>query len=186
MTELYLVRHGETEWSRTGRHTSFTDLDLTPTGEDQARALRDLLDPQSFDLVFCSPRLRARRTAELAGFTDYTVDEDLREWNYGDYEGLLAEEIDQKNPGWKVWYGSAPGGETVGQVAERLDRFNAKVRSSRADRVIAFAHGHALRALTTRWLGLPMTMGASLPLATGKLSVLGTYKGVPALMKWNS
>ncbi|AKK11936.1 histidine phosphatase family protein [Corynebacterium uterequi] len=186
MTELFLVRHGETDWSRTGRHTSFTDLDLTERGVEQALSLNGQLKREDFGLAFTSPRLRARHTAELAGFGDAVVDEDLREWDYGQYEGKTPAEIAALSPGWKIWSHGAPEGESVDEVSARLDRFIDTVRASGEQRVIVFAHGHSLRALTTRWLGLPMTMGAAMPLETGHLSVLGDYKGVPALLRWNA
>ena len=128
--ELWLVRHGETEWSRDGRHTSVTDLDLTDKGVDVARTLRDRLAETSFDLVVSSPRTRAVRTAELAGFADVETDEDLVEWDYGDYEGVTTAEIRETVPGWTVWTHPTPGGETSEQVTERLDRVVAKVREA--------------------------------------------------------
>ena len=104
MTLLYLVRHGETEWSKSGQHTSVTDLDLTPRGVEQAQSLRDRLDPADFDLVLCSPRLRAQRTARLAGFEDFEVEPDLAEWAYGDYEGMTSAQIQERHPGWRIWF----------------------------------------------------------------------------------
>lgn len=129
MTELYLVRHGQTEWSSIGRHTSVTDLDLTETGEAQARALRTRLDPADFQLVLSSPRLRARRTAELAGFPDVEVDEDLAEWYYGDFEGLTSDQIREQHPGWRIWFNGCRGGESADQVRARLTRVVARVRA---------------------------------------------------------
>lgn len=187
--ELYLARHGETEWSANGRHTSRTDLALTPRGEEQARALTGRLDPADFGLILSSPRRRARQTAELAGFTGSgapTVDDDLVEWDYGDYEGRTSAEIREEVPGWTIWDFPAPGGETAGQVRERLERVVARVRDADAERAICFGHGHALRALTLCWLGLDLTLGDHFPLHTGTLSVLGTEKEIPAVLQWNA
>jgi broad specificity phosphatase PhoE len=189
MTQLYLVRHGETEWSRSGRHTSITDLPLTEKGEQQASGLRNHLEPADFQLVLSSPRRRALHTAELAGFTGVhgpEVDEDLTEWFYGDYEGRTSDEIQEADPDWTIWTHPVPGGETAEQVRARLDRVVAKVRHSGVDRAICFGHGHALRALTVRWLELDLTLGARFPLDTGTVSVLGEAKGIPALERWNA
>jgi broad specificity phosphatase PhoE len=188
-TRLYLVRHGETEWSRSGRHTSITDLPLTETGEQLARALKGHLLPQDFQLILSSPRRRARETAALAGFVgayEPQIDDDLAEWFYGDYEGKTSQEIWQTVPRWTIWNGDAPGGETATQVAKRLDRVVARVRGSGADQAICFGHGHALRALTTRWLGFDLRLGAQFLLDTGTVSVLGEDKGEPALERWNA
>jgi broad specificity phosphatase PhoE len=189
MTDLYLVRHGETEWSKSGQHTSVTDLPLTEKGEAQARALFGHLDPADFQLVLSSPRRRALHTAELAGFTgehEPEVDEDLVEWSYGDYEGKTSDEIQQSVPGWTIWDHPTPGGETADEVSTRLDRVVDKVRSSGVERAIAFAHGHSLRALTVRWLELDLSLGVRFPLDTGTVSVLGEEKGGPALLRWNA
>jgi len=189
VTELYVVRHGETEWSANGRHTSVTDLPLTPHGEEQALALKGHLDPAAFGLVLSSPRRRARHTAELAGFTgdhEPTVDEDLAEWAYGDYEGRTSAEIVEDVPGWTIWTHPAPGGESAEQVTERLDRVVARVRASGVDRAVCFGHGHALRALAMRWLGFDLGLGLHFPLDTSTVSVLGEEKGQPALERWNA
>ena len=189
MTELYLVRHGETEWSKSGQHTSVTDLPLTEKGEAQARALLGHLDPADFQLVLSSPRRRALHTAELAGFTgehEPEVDEDLVEWSYGDYEGRTSAEIQQSVPGWTIWDHPTPGGETAQQVSDRLDRVVRKVLHSDVEHAIAFAHGHSLRALALRWLDLDLTLGVRFPLDTGTVSILGEAKGVPALIRWNA
>jgi probable phosphoglycerate mutase len=161
-TRLFLVRHGETEWSRSGRHTSITDLPLTETGQRLARALMGHLLPQDFQLVLSSPRRRARETAELAGFIgeyEPQIASDLAEWFYGDYEGKTSKEIWNTVPGWTIWNGEVPGGETAAQVASRLDRVVDRVRGSGVDRAICFGHGHALRALTMRWLGFDLGRG---------------------------
>lgn len=189
MTELYVVRHGETEWSANGRHTSVTDLPLTERGEQQARALVGHLDPADFQLVLSSPRRRARDTAELAGFTGEhapQLDEDLAEWAYGDYEGRTSADIHEDVPGWTIWSHPTPGGETADQVAERLDRVVRRVRDSGVERAVCFAHGHSLRALAMRWLGFDLTLGVHFPLDTSTVSVLGEEKGQPALERWNA
>ena len=189
MTELYVVRHGETEWSANGRHTSVTDLPLTERGEQQAKLLIGHLQPADFGLVLSSPRRRARDTAELAGFTDEhepQLDEDLAEWSYGEYEGRTSAEIQEEVPGWTIWSHATPGGESADQVAARLDRVVARVRSSGVERAICFAHGHSLRALAMRWLGFDLTLGVHFPLDTSTVSVLGEEKGLPALERWNA
>ncbi|MGD7705854.1 histidine phosphatase family protein [Microlunatus sp. Y2014] len=186
MTEIHLMRHGETEWSASGRHTSYTDLDLTDNGVAEAEALRDKLDPSSYQLVLCSPRLRARRTAEIAGFTELVTEPDLVEWNYGEYEGRTSAEIREEVPGWTVWTHPSPGGETADEVTARMTNLIALIRQSGAERVACFAHGHSLRALTLTWLGLDLTLGDHFPLGTGTVSVLGDYKDGQALLQWNA
>ena len=189
MTQLFLVRHGETEWSKSGKHTSVTDLPLTALGEEQARKLLGQLEPADFGLVLSSPRRRAWVTAELAGFTGpYApqIDEDLVEWSYGDFEGLTSAEIRSLVPDWTIWTHLAPGGESAEQVAERLDHVVARVRASGVDQAICFGHGHALRALTMRWLQFDLARGVQFPLDTSTVSVLGEEKNRPALWKWNA
>ena len=189
MTRLYLVRHGETEWSANGRHTSVTDLPLTDAGRDQALRLYGQLVPEDFGLVLSSPRHRARITAELAGFVgphEPQVDEDLAEWAYGDYEGRTSDDIQQTVPGWTVWAGPVPGGETAEQVATRLNRVVGRVRDSGVEQAIAFGHGHALRALTLCWLGFDLALGVHFPLDTSSVSILGETKGEPSLDQWNA
>ncbi|WP_435743073.1 histidine phosphatase family protein [Nocardioides sp. SYSU DS0663] len=185
MNELWLVRHGQTEWSRDHRHTSVTDLPLLPEGEEVARSLRGRLDPAQFQQVLTSPRLRARHTAELAGFPDAEVDEDLVEWAYGDYEGITTAEIRETVPGWTVWTHETPGGESADQVAERLDRVVARARAV-PGRTLVFAHGHSLRALAARWLGLPAREGRLLRLGTATVSVLGWERETPVVERWNA
>jgi len=188
-TRLFLVRHGETEWSRSGQHTSITDLPLTENGKKLARALKGHLSPQHFQLILSSPRRRARETAELAGFVgayEPQVDNDLAEWFYGGYEGKTSHEIWETVPGWTIWNGEAPGGETAEQVAARLDRVVARVRESGVDQAICFGHGHALRALTMRWLAFDLKLGVHFPLYTGTVSVLGEDRSEPALERWNA
>jgi broad specificity phosphatase PhoE len=183
--ELWLVRHGETEWSRDGKHTSTTDLDLTEKGVEVARTLRDKLSGIGFDLVLTSPRHRARRTAELAGFPDCEVDEDLVEWDYGEYEGVTTPEIREKVPGWTVWTHPTPGGETADQVSERLDRVVTRVRES-GGRVLAFGHGHAMRALAARWIEQPVAEGRFFKLDTATISTVGYERDFPVVIRWNS
>lgn len=184
-SEIFLVRHGATEWSTAGRHTSTTDLPLLPEGEATARALGPLLARESFALVLTSPRQRARRTAELAGFADAVVDPDLAEWAYGEYEGITTPEIRESAPGWTVWSQPSPGGETAAEVGERLDRVIARVRQVQG-RVLVFGHGHALRAMAARWLGLPVSEGRLFRLDTATVSVLGFEREQPAVLRWNS
>ena len=189
MTELYLVRHGETEWSRDGRHTSVTDLPLTEIGEQQARRLFGQLQPQDFQLILSSPRRRARETAELASFSgryEPQVTEDLVEWYYGGYEGKTSAEINESEPGWTIWTHPVPNGETAAQVADRLDRVVTRVRESGVARAICFGHGHALRSLTMRWLGFDLRLGGHFPLDTSTISVLGEEKGLSSLERWNA
>jgi broad specificity phosphatase PhoE len=182
--ELWLARHGQTEWSEAGRHTSTTDLPLLEPGERDAAALRDRLAPLGFDLVLTSPRLRARRTAELAGFPDAEVDEDLAEWAYGDYEGRTTPDIREDVPGWTVWTHPSPGGETGNDVAARCDRVVARTRG--VERALVFGHGHSLRALTARWLGEPVFFGRHVRLGTATLSTLGFERETPVILRWNA
>ncbi|HEX4472869.1 MAG TPA: histidine phosphatase family protein [Nocardioides sp.] len=183
--EVWLVRHGETEWSRDGRHTSTTDLTLTAEGRRVASALRGRLDATTFALVLTSPRERARETARLAGYADPEVDDDLAEWDYGDLEGLTSEQIRQTYPGWTIWDGPWPGGETADQVARRFDRVVARCRAAEGP-VLLFSHGHALRVLAARWLGLAVAEGRHLSLDTATVSVLGEDRGTPVVLRWNS
>lgn len=182
---LYLVRHGATEWSRDGRHTSHTDLPLLPEGEQGARELAPRLAELDFEAVLTSPRQRARRTAELAGFADAEVDDDLVEWDYGDYEGITTEEIRKSDPTWSVWTGVTPGGESADQVATRLGRVAADARGRDGDTLV-FAHGHSLRALAALWLGLPVSEGRLFHLDTSTISVLGDDRGQAVVERWNS
>ncbi len=183
--EVWLVRHGETEWSKSGQHTGVTDLPLTADGEKAAVSLRPLLTSTPFDLVLCSPRLRARHTAELAGVTDLHIEDDLVEWNYGDYEGRTRIDVQEERPGWSVWTDGAPNGESPDEIAERVDTVIAKCRAH-GGRVMLIAHGHVLRTLAARWIAQPVTVGAHLPLDTAKLSVLSYDRGTPTLDRWNA
>lgn len=182
---IWLVRHAETEWSRSGRHTSRTDIPLTPSGEARARELAPILAREQFELVLTSPRLRARRTAELAGFGDRAqVDDDLQEWDYGDYEGLTSDQIHQRVPGWDLWANPCPGGETMEQVAARCARVVARAESVPGN-VLLFAHGHVSRMLAATWLELPPPRGRSFALKAGSISVFGYEHDVRVLWQWD-
>ncbi len=183
--ELWLVRHGETEWSRTGKHTGQTDVPLTADGEAAAASLAPFLADVRFEQVITSPRRRARDTARLAGFPDAGIDADLVEWDYGDYEGLTTPEIRESVPGWTVWTHPCPGGETAEQVAARLDQVVARARAVDG-RTLAVGHGHSLRALAVRWLGLDVRDGRVLGLDTATVSILGDDRGTPVIARWNS
>ena len=176
--ELWLARHGQTTWSRDWLHTSVTDVPLTEQGVEDALALRTRLEAVPFALVLTSPRARARRTAELAGFSEAVVDDDLAEWGYGSCEGVSTATIRETVPGWSVWTHGIPGGETVDDVANRVERVLARVREARGD-VLLFGHAHALRVLAARWLGLPPAEGRLFRLDTGSLSVLGYERETP-------
>jgi broad specificity phosphatase PhoE len=182
--EVWLVRHGETEWSRDHRHTSTTDLPLTEDGAELARSLEPAL-ARDFALVLTSPRGRARDTARLAGHGSAEVDADLAEWAYGDYEGVTTEEIRQDVPDWTVWTHPSPGGESAAEVSERLDRVITRLRGVDGE-VLVFGHAHALRALTARWLGLPVSDGRLFRLDTATISVLGHERETPVVLRWNS
>ena len=183
-SQLWLVRHGETEWSESGRHTSRTDLDLTEAGVEAARSVADKLRGTSFARVLSSPLLRARRTAELAGAGSPELVEDLREWDYGDDEGLTTAQIRESRPGWTVWRDGPHGGETCAEVGVRADRVIELVRAVDGP-VLAFSHGHFSRVLGARWLGLEVTDGAHLTLSTASVSVLGWERDTPAVLHWN-
>lgn len=183
--EVWLVRHGETEWSRDHKHTSTTDLPLTEVGEEVARTLPPRLASVDFDVVLTSPRHRARRTAELAGFPDADVDRALVEWAYGEYEGITTVEVRETVPGWSVWTHPTPGGETSQEVAARLDAVVDRCRDN-TGRTLVFGHGHALRVLTARWLGLPPEEGRLFRLDTATVSVLGYERETPVILRWNS
>lgn len=185
VAELVLVRHGATEWSVAGKHTSYTDLPLLPTGEEQASRLAPRLVGQQFATVWSSPAARARQTAALAGFSDAVVDPDLAEWNYGIYEGVTTPEIRESNPEWTIWTGQTPGGESAAQITERLDRVVERARATDGSSLV-FAHGHSLRALTARWLGLPVSEGRLFHLETGTISRLGFEREQPVILQWNA
>lgn len=184
-SELWLVRHGQTEWSRDGRHTSTTDLPLLPEGERVAHGLAARLSDIDFGLVLTSPRLRSRRTAELAGRPNAEVVDDLAEWAYGDYEGLTTDEIRRTVPGWTVWTHPCPGGESAADLQQRLDRVVARAEAV-PGRTLVFAHGHSLRVLAARWLGLPATDGRLFRLDTATLSILGHERENAVVLRWNA
>jgi len=191
---IVLLRHGETEWSRTGRHTSVTDLPLTASGEDQARRVGGALHGRSFDLVLVSPRIRARRTAELAGYGEGAlVEEDLAEWDYGAYEGLTSVEIAQRRgSAWSLWDDGVPPGATPGEssleVRRRADAVLARAEGTlrSGGDVLFIAHGHMLRAIAVAWLGLPPRDGHIFALWTGTMSELGFEHGRHVVVRWNA
>lgn len=186
MGNLVLVRHGQTEWSRSGRHTSVTDLELTDDGERQARELPPRLARFDFAAVWCSPMRRALRTARLAGLDVTTVSPDLVEWDYGRYEGVTTSAIREQNPDWTLWHDGCPDGESPEQVGARLDRVLTEVRPLLDDGDVALvAHGHALRVAAARWIGLPTAGGALLRLDTASVSVLGHEREQPVVLHWN-
>jgi probable phosphoglycerate mutase len=185
MAELVLARHGETEWSAAGRHTGRTDLPLTEAGRLRARRLRSRLAERPFVLVLSSPLRRAAETCELAGLgARAQVRADLGEWDYGDYEGLTTAEIRRMRPGWSLWGDGCPGGETAPDVGARADRVIAEARAADGA-VIAFGHGHMLRVLAARWLGLEPQRGALFALATGALCALGYERETAVIVRWN-
>lgn len=181
---VFAIRHGETAWSLSGRHTGITDIPLTDNGRRLAGRLRAALARKSFALVLVSPMQRARETCELAGFGNAIVDRDLAEWNYGKYEGLTPSQIHEIQPGWLIFRDGCPNGETPEQTAARVDRVVARTRAVEGD-VALFAHGHVLRVLAARWIGLPALAGQHFLLDTGTVSVLSDYRGIPALKVWN-
>ena len=182
---VYVIRHGETAWSLSGQHTGTTDLPLTDNGRRRAERLRPLLLKETFALVLVSPMQRARQTCELAGLGNGAVlDADLVEWNYGEYEGLTPKQIHEKVPGWLIFRDGCPGGEIPEQVGARVDRVITRARAVKGD-VALFAHGHVLRVLAARWIGLPAGAGQHFLLETGTLCVLGYYREIPAVSVWN-
>jgi broad specificity phosphatase PhoE len=179
-----LVRHGATEWSASGQHTSRTDIGLTEAGREAARTLAARLAGREFALVLSSPLVRARETAALAGI-DPQIDPDLAEIDYGEYEGRTTPEIRQERPGWTVWRDGSPGGETPAQAGDRVDRVIARVLAAEGD-VALFAHGHILRILAARWVGLPPERGAGFALDTASISELGFERETRVIARWNT
>ena len=182
-SRLWLVRHGETAWSLSGQHTSTTDLPLTAEGERKAGQVGKLLAGKKFSAVYVSPMTRARETCRIAGYADGAiVAEDLREWNYGSYEGLTTSEIQKTTPGWSIWSDGPAGGETIGQVAERARRV---IESTPDGDVAIFGHGHMLRILAACWLGVEPQMARCFALSTGSVSVLGYERETRVIQSWN-
>ena len=186
MGQLILLRHGETEWSRTGRHTGRTDVPLTPRGEEQAKALAPLVEGREIALALVSPAQRARRTAGLTGLTRVEIDDRLWEWDYGAYEGRTTPAIREERPDWYLWSDGVPEGESVEPVGARADAVIERARPYLAEGDVALvAHGHVLRVLTARRLGLPARDGRLFRLDTGTISTLGTEHDRPVISSWN-
>jgi broad specificity phosphatase PhoE len=183
---LFAIRHGETEWSLSGKHTGTTDIPLTDNGRRLAYRMRPVLASEVFALVLTSPLGRARETCDLVGLgATAVIDPDLVEWNYGEYEGLTPKQIHEVAPGWLIFLDGCPGGEAPHEVGARVDRVIGRSRAIEGD-VALFAHGHVLRVLAARWLGLPAGFGQHFLLDTGTLNVLGYYRGIPAVKIWNA
>ncbi len=182
---MVLVRHGETDWSCSGRHTGRSDVPLDPVGVEQAGRLRWLLREWEFAEVLYSPLERARRTCELAGWAGSAqADPETEEWDYGDYEGRTAEQIRAEHPGWSIWKDGVTGGESAADVGRRADAVIARLRRVAGDAAV-FSHGHFLRILAARWCGLPIVAGERLALDAASLSVLGDDRGDPVIWLWN-
>ena len=183
--DVWLFRHGQTEWSADGRHTGRTDIELTAAGEEEARALGPFVQRSDFDLVLCSPLKRAVRTAQLAGLGKFEVDPDLQEWDYGEFDGMRRSEIQEKVPGWTIWTGPWPGGETAADVAARADRLIARLRTVGASRIALVGHGHFSRVTAARWVGAEVPAGQWFDFDTASWSQLGWDRSVPVLVHWN-
>jgi probable phosphoglycerate mutase len=185
VSEIVLVRHGETEWSRTRRHTGRTDIPLSEEGKAQARLVGRALRGREFGLVLTSPLRRARETCELAGFGAVAAARDeLMEWDYGEYEGRTTTKIREERPGWSLWRDGVPGGESPEDVGRRADRVVRELRAAGGDALV-FGHGHALRVLAAGWLGLAPADGRLFVLGTATISILGYERETPALLRWN-
>jgi broad specificity phosphatase PhoE len=185
LNKVVLVRHGETEWNLTLQHTSITDIPLTDEGRDKAKELGERLRGREFALVLTSPLQRSAETAHLAGFPEAEPTDDLKEWNYGEYEGRTTAEIREQVPGWTIWTGGAPGGETADEVATRADRVIERAREPNGD-VLLFSHGHFLRVLAARWIDLEPQAGRLFALGNASISVLGYERETPVLERWNT
>jgi probable phosphoglycerate mutase len=184
--QIYLVRHGETEWSANGRHTGRTDIPLTDVGREQAKDLGRRIGDHPFALVLTSPLSRAAVTAQVSGFADAERVEDLREWDYGAFEGRTTADIQAEIPGWSIWNGPWRAGETARQVGARADRVLARcLDPSVAGDTLLFAHGHVLRVLAARWLGLPARQGALFALGTATIGILGWERSNRVIETWN-
>lgn len=184
LQHVWLIRHGETAWSRTGQHTGWSDIPLLPESESALRALQPRLRAQTFAAVFSSPLQRARHTAELVGLTAVELDADLREWNYGEYEGKTKDQIRAGVPGWNLWTHGVRGGETLEEVAARAQRVVARVRAIQGN-VALVAHGHILRIVAACWLDLSPLMAEHFALSTGSISILTYENDIPAMAEWN-
>jgi len=182
---ITLIRHGETEWSKSGQHTGTTDLPLLPEGEQAAVRTGERLRDVRFDLVRSSPLQRARRTAEIAGLESVELDDDMREWRYGDYEGRTTLDIREERPGWDIWSDGCPGGETIEALAARVDRVIARVLDAGAERVALVAHGHLLRVLGARWGEFEPSAGGRLGLSTAAICELGFERERRVIRLWN-
>lgn len=183
--ELWLIRHGETEWSASGKHTSSSDVSLTSRGQQSAQAIGQYLAERPFSMVLTSPRQRARETCRIAGYSTHAlVDENLAEWNYGDYEGRTTAEIRSKQADWSIWSASIPGGESIENVEERARNVIERAETI-GGRVALFSHAHLLRILAATWIGLPARSGSLFALGTGSVSVLGFEREVRVIETWN-
>ena len=186
-SQVWVLRHGATEWARQGRHTGRTDIPLDAEGRAEAQELGRLLAGQRFDRVLVSPLSRAGETCELAGYGAQAEEcGDLLEWDYGDYEGLTTQEIRAHVPGWTIWTGTCPGGESIEAVAARADRVIATIRLAGESQVALFAHGHILRMVTARWCGLAPVEGRCFALDTATRSTLGWEHEHPTVLRWNA
>jgi len=184
--EIWLIRHGETQWSRTGQHTGRTDIALTDRGRDQARALAPELAAQAFDAVLSSPLTRALETCRLAGLGDAAeLEPALREWDYGQYEGLTTPQIRAQAPGWTVWSAPVPGGENLGQIGARAESLIERLLGMMPGRIVLFSHAHFLRALAGCWIGDAAALGAHFYLDTASISILGFDREHRAIRQWN-
>jgi len=188
LTHLYVIRHGETAWSLSGQHTSHSEIPLTPKGEADARSLAERLRPVRFSEVITSPRIRARKTCELAGFgSRCTIDQDVAEWNYGDYEGLRSSEIHATRPDWNIFRDGCPNGESPVEIAARADRVVKRLRAKEGKAVV-FSHGHFGRVLAVRWLGAPLEDASRLLLSPASVSILAYEHDnptAPVISLWN-
>lgn len=185
--KVYLIRHGETEWTKSRQHTGLTDIPLTDEGRLQAEWLKDKIAKADLDFkkVYCSPLKRAKETCEIAGFLkDAEIDDDLVEWNYGNYEGKTTPEIREEHPKWSIFLDGAEGGESIGDISTRTNRVISRLRDVPGD-VLVFSSGHFLRALAARWIGLTVKEGRLLMLSTASLSILGYERETPAIVLWN-
>ncbi len=183
--QIFLARHSETAWSLTGQHTGLSDIPLTDRGRREAERLGEVLADREYERVLTSPLQRAAESCRIAGFGEIAeVDEDLREWDYGEFEGLTTAAIREKEPGWVLWCDGAPGGESAEQVRERADRLVAGLRKARGE-ILIFGHGHMLRALAVRWVGLPIEAGRLFRLDTATISILARKREIRVIQLWN-